>query len=83
MFTEHLLYARGFPGESDGKESACTAGDLGSIPRLGRFPGDGNGYPTPVFLPGEFHGRRNLVDDSPWGCKVIHGVKKSQTRLSD
>ena len=36
---------RGFPSGSDGKESACNAGDLGSIPRLGRFPGEENGYP--------------------------------------
>ena len=34
-----------FPSGSDGKESACNAGDLGSIPRLGRFPGEENGYP--------------------------------------
>ena len=36
---------RGFPGGSDGKESACNAGDLGSIPGSGRSPGEGNGYP--------------------------------------
>ena len=35
----------GFPGASDSKESACNAGDLGSIPGLGRTPGGGNGYP--------------------------------------
>ena len=35
----------GFPGRSTGKESACTAGDLGSLPGLGRSPGEGNGYP--------------------------------------
>ena len=35
----------GFPGGSDGKESACKAGDLGSIPGWGRFPGEGNGNP--------------------------------------
>ena len=35
----------GFPGGSDGKESACNAGDLGLIPGLGRFPGERNGYP--------------------------------------
>ena len=35
----------GFPGGSDGKESACNVGDLGSIPVLGRPPGEGNGYP--------------------------------------
>ena len=36
---------RGFPGDTDGKESACNAGDLGSILGLGRSPGEGNGYP--------------------------------------
>ena len=36
---------RGFPGGSDGKESACNDGDLGSIPGLGRSPGEGEGYP--------------------------------------
>ena len=35
----------GFPGGSDGKESACNEGDLGLIPELGRSPGEGNGYP--------------------------------------
>ena len=35
----------GFPGGSAGKESACKVGDLGSIPGLGRSPGEGNGYP--------------------------------------
>ena len=49
----------GFPGGSYGKESACNAGDPGSIPGLGRSPGEW--LPTPVFLPGEFHGL--------WGCK--------------
>ena len=38
-----LYYAKGFPGSSVGKESACSAGDLGLIPGLGRFPGEGNG----------------------------------------
>ena len=45
-----------FPGGSDGKESACKAGDPGSIPGLGRYPGEGNGNPTPVSLPGKSHG---------------------------
>ena len=43
----------GFPGGSDGKESTCNVGDLGSIPGLGRSPGGGHGNPTPTFLPGE------------------------------
>ena len=44
----------GFPCGSAGKESACSVGDLGLIPGLGRSPGEGKGYP--VFWPGEFHG---------------------------
>ena len=54
-----------FPGGLGGKESACNAGNLGSIPGLGRFPGEGNGNPLPVFLPGEFHGQRSLTGYSP------------------
>ena len=38
-------FCEGFPGGSAGKESACNAGDLGSIPELGRSPGEGKGYP--------------------------------------
>ena len=37
------------PGDSDGKESSCNVGDLGSVPRLGRSPGEGNGYHSTVF----------------------------------
>ena len=52
---------------SAGKESACNAGDLGLIPRLGRSPGEGKVIlPTPVFWPGEFHGLF-----SPWGPKEL------------
>ena len=40
---------KGFPGISDGKESACNAGDGGSIPRSGRSPGEGNGYPSSIL----------------------------------
>ena len=45
----------GFPGVSAGKESSCNAGDLSSIPGLGRSPGEKR-LPTPVFWPGESHG---------------------------
>ena len=45
---------RGFPGSSDGKDSACNAGDPGSIPGSGRSPAEGTRLPTPVFWPGEF-----------------------------
>ena len=61
----------GFPGSSDGEESVCNAGDLGSVPGLGRSPGEGeeNWLPTPVFRPGEVHGPRSLAGCSPWGHK--------------
>ena len=74
----------GFPGGSNGKDSACNAGDPGLISGLGRSPGEGNSKPTPVFLPGEFHGQRSLGRGggrAGWGS--VHGVTKSQTRLSD
>ena len=57
-----LLIPKSFPGGSDGKESACNVGDLGSIPGLGRSPGEGNGYPL------QYSGLENSMD-----CKV-HGV---------
>ena len=47
----------GFPGGSDGKESACNAGNPDWIPGWVRSPGEGNGLTTPVFLPGESHGQ--------------------------
>ena len=49
------------PGGSDGKKSACSAGDLGSIPGLGRTPGEGNGYAP------QYSGLENSY--SPWGRK--------------
>ena len=64
-----------FPDGSDGKESACNAEDQGSIPWLGRPPGEGEWQPTPVFLPGEFHDRR------AWWV-TIHAVTKSLTQLT-
>ena len=44
-FSLYITIIRGFPGGSDGKESACNAGDLGLIPGLGRSPGEGHGNP--------------------------------------
>ena len=61
----------GFPGGLDGKGSACHVGDLGSIPGSGRSPGEGNGLPTPVFLPGKSCGQRSLAVYSPWGRKEL------------
>ena len=48
----------GFPGGSAGKESACNAGNLGLIPGLGRYPGEGNGYPL------QYSGLENSMDYS-------------------
>ena len=59
-----------FPCASAGKESTWSAGDLGSIPGLGRSPGDGKGYTL------QYSGLENSMD-----C-LVHGVAKSQTRLS-
>ena len=64
----------GFPGDSDGKESACNAEDLSLIPGSGRSPGEGNGYPVQCsFL-------ENSMDRGAW-WDTIHKVAKSQTRL--
>ena len=60
-----------FPCDSAGKESACNAGDLGSIPGSGRSPGEGKVYPL------QYSGLENSID-----C-IDHGVAKSQTWLSD
>ena len=61
----------GFPDGSAGKDSACNAGDLGSIPGLGRSPGEGKGYPL------QYSCLKNSMD-----C-IVHGFTKSRTRLSD
>ena len=61
----------GFPCGSAGKESTCNAGDLGSIPELGRAPGEGKGYPL------QYPDLENSMD-----C-VVHQVTKSQTWLSN
>ena len=63
-------------GGSDGKESACNVGDLGSIPVLGRSPGEGNDYPL------EYSDLENSMDRGAWEA-TVHGVTKSWTRLSN
>ena len=68
-----------FPGGSDGKASVCNAGDPGSIPGLGRSPGEGNGYPL------QYYSLENSTDKGACGLQwaTVHGVAKSQTKLSD
>ena len=55
------VFVLGFPGGSDGKESTCNAGDLGSIPGLGRSPGGGHGNPLQYSCLENPHGQRSLV----------------------
>ena len=58
-----------FPCSLLGKESACSAGDLGSIPGLGRSPRRGHGNPLQYSCLENPHGQRSLVSCSPWGRK--------------
>ena len=62
----------GFPGDSDSKESTCKAGDLVSIPGLGKSPGDGNGNPL------QYSCLENPMDRGAWWA-TVHGVAKSRT----
>ena len=71
MFTVLNSTAIPLPCDSAGKEYACSAGDLGLVPGLGRSPGEGKGYPL------QYSGLENSMD-----C-IVHGVAKSRTRLSD
>ena len=66
---------RGLPWWFSGKESACNVGDPGSIPRLGRFPGEGTGNLQYSCL-------ESSKDRQAWRA-AVHGIAKSQTRLSD
>ena len=65
-----------FPGGSDGKESACNAGHLGSILGLGRSPGEENGYPYQYFC------MENPMDRGVW-LATVRRIAKSWTQLSD
>ena len=56
----------GFPGGSDGKESTCNVGDLGSIPGFGKVSWRRAWQPTPEFLTGKSHGQRILAGCRPW-----------------
>ena len=67
-----FYWVEGFSGGSDGKESACNAGDLDSIPASGRPPREGNGYPL------QYSCLENPMDRAAW-MAIVHGVTKNQT----
>ena len=69
-------YLKGFSGGSDGKESACSVEDPGSILESVRSPGEGNGYPR------QYSCLENSMDRGTWWA-TVHGVAKSWTRLSN
>ena len=63
-----IIIIMGFPGGSDGKESTCDAGDLDSIPVLGRSPGGEHGNPLQYSCIENLQGQRSLAGYNPWGC---------------
>ena len=76
LLLTHFIEWRGFSGGSDGKASACNAGDLSSILGWGRSSGEGNDNPLQYSCLG------NSMDEGAWWA-TVHGVTKSRTRLSD
>ena len=73
---KYITIYKGFPHSLVGEESACNAGDLGSIPESGRSPGKGNGNPL------QYSGLESSTDRGAWRA-IVHGVAKSWTRLSN
>ena len=71
-----MCFQHGFPGGSNGKESACNVGDLRSIPGSGQSPGEGNDYPL------QYSCLENSMDRGAWQA-TVHRVTKSRTQLSD
>ena len=67
---------KGFPGGSDGKESACNAGDMGSIPGLGRSPREWNCNPL------QYSCLEISMDRGAWQA-IVHGAAKNRKQLSD
>ena len=76
MYFLFLMLFWGFPGGSDGKASACNEGDLGSIPGSRRSPGEENRNRL------QYSCLENPMEGGAWQA-TVHGVTKSQTRLSD
>ena len=73
---------QGFPSGAYGKESThpCSRHKRHSFdPRVRKIPWSSEWEPTPVFLPGKFHGRRSLAGYSPWGCKELDTTEHTHT----
>ena len=71
MLIMYIILTQSFPGDSVVKNSPVNLGVMGSVLRSGRFTWRRKWQPTPVFLPGEFLGLRNLVGYSPWDYKKV------------
>ena len=76
---DYLTARAGFPGSSDGKESTCNVGDLGSIPGLGRSPGGGHDNSLQYSCLENLRGPRSPVDYGPWGCKESNTAEQLNT----
>ena len=72
VFKHDLQETSGSPGGSDSKESACSEGNPGWISGLGRYPGEGNGYPI------QYSCLENSMDRETWWA-TVHGISKSRT----
>ena len=70
IFNYRIITFQGFPGGSDGKESACNAEDLGLIPGLGRSPGESTGYPI------QYSDLENFMDRGVWQV-IVQGITES------
>ena len=69
------MFPYSFPGGSDSKDSACNAGELGSIPESGRFPGGGNGYSL------QYSCLENPMDRGAWQV-TVHGIARVRHDLA-
>ena len=78
IYSYYLIYnSLGFPGGSDGKESACTVGDPGLIPGSGKSPGEGIGNPF------QYSHLQNSMDRNYnlWGCKDLDTIERLNVRV--
>ena len=76
VFPLYTVWNKSFPGSSDGKETACSVGNPGSIPGLRRSPGEGKGYPL------QYSCLENSMERGAWWV-TVHGVTKTLTQLSN